>query len=220
MRDDASPIEYLNRYPVTISMCLLALAGTATWWTGGDVTRYMMTDEVWDGEIWRLVSSIFPHVGALHLVFNLAWTWQFGMRLEQGFRRNRFLGIVLSLVLLSTLSSYVFNEYGVGLSGVVYGYFGFLWVVSKKDTRFYDCLDGRVKALFVGWFFLCIVLTWANILNIGNVAHGSGFVFGVCFGLLHANLIRKPLTRYGPLAAACTLLVAGVILRSPWVGIL
>jgi tetratricopeptide (TPR) repeat protein len=70
----------------------------------------------------------------------------------------------------------------VGLSGVVYGFFGFLWVLSRRDARFTDAIDQRTVQLFVLWFFFCVVTTALHIFAVGNIAHAAGAVLGALTG--------------------------------------
>jgi membrane associated rhomboid family serine protease len=65
---------------------------------------------------------------------------------------------------------------------VVYGFFGFLWVLQRRDPRFADAMDDRTAGLFVAWFFLCILLTVSQVLRVGNVAHASGAAIGALVG--------------------------------------
>jgi tetratricopeptide (TPR) repeat protein len=80
---------------------------------------------------------------------------------------------------------------GVGLSGVVYGFFGLLWVLSKRDDRFHAAVDERTVQLFVLWFFFCVVTTVLHIFSVGNIAHGAGAVLGA----LTATAIVMPRRR-------------------------
>ena len=43
------------------------------------------------------------------------------------------------------------------------------------------CTEGT-KRLLIGWFFFCIALTYLRIMPVANLAHGTGFVFGVVYG--------------------------------------
>jgi hypothetical protein len=72
---------------------------------------------------------------------------------------------------------------GIGLSGVGYGLFGLLWVLSRRDERFRDAIDARTVQLFVGWFFFCIAATLSNVMPVANIAHGTGAVLGILAGL-------------------------------------
>jgi hypothetical protein len=71
---------------------------------------------------------------------------------------------------------------GVGLSGVGYGLFGLLYVLSQYDERFRDSVDKSTVNLFIGWFFFCIFATVTHMFNVANVAHGAGALFGALLG--------------------------------------
>jgi tetratricopeptide (TPR) repeat protein len=90
------------------------------------------------------------------------------------------------LVLLFAIGSgsldFAFAQGGVGLSGVGYGLFGLLYVLSRRDERFKESLDKRTINLFVGWFFICIFTTVTHVFNVANVAHASGALLGLLAG--------------------------------------
>lgn len=169
-------------YPVIAGTALLSIGVTVAWWAGVDVSPLFETAMIRRGELWRLVTSIFPHVSVLHLMFNVYWLWVFGPLIEEVYGHAKAAGLVLLFAVVPNALEYAFASGGVGLSGVGYGLFGLIWVLSKRDERFHDAIDQRTIQLFVGWFFLCIVLTVANILPVGNIAHGSGAVIGALTG--------------------------------------
>jgi tetratricopeptide (TPR) repeat protein len=93
---------------------------------------------------------------------------------------------ILLLALLAVGSNsldFAFDQGGVGLSGVGYGLFGLLCVLSERDERFRGAMDRRTVQLFVGWFFLCIVTTLTHTFVVANVAHGAGAILGALAGL-------------------------------------
>ncbi|HEY6971976.1 MAG TPA: rhomboid family intramembrane serine protease, partial [Candidatus Angelobacter sp.] len=147
-----------------------------------DVSRLFVSPMIRRGELWRLVTSMFPHVGLLHLIFNVYWIWVFGTLVEQVYGSVKTMALILLFAIGSNALEYAFATGGVGLSGVGYGLFGLLWVLSRHDERFRDAVDTRTIQLFVGWFFLCIFLTYAQMMNVGNIAHGSGAVLGFLTG--------------------------------------
>src|SRR5262249_15934972 len=97
----------------------------------------------------------------------------------------------------------------VGLSGVGYGLFGFLWVLNRKDPRFADVVDRNTVALFLGWFVLCCVLTATNVWKVGNVAHAVGAALGslVGFAVIARGLRRIALAAAVAGSLAATLLI-------------
>jgi membrane associated rhomboid family serine protease len=209
MRAPPSLVTF-SRYPVTVVTAALALLITLAWWQGKDISFLFMSYHIRDGEIWRPVTSIFPHVDLLHLLFNLYWLWVFGTLVEAEFGHAATALIFLLLAVFSSLAEYAVAIGGVGLSGVGYGLFGLLWMLSWKDRRFAGAIDQRTILLFVGWFFLCIVLTHVGAWQVGNIAHAAGAILGLLLGLciVARNWIRYVAT------AATTLLVIAVILAS------
>ncbi|HEX5497948.1 MAG TPA: tetratricopeptide repeat protein, partial [Thermomicrobiales bacterium] len=47
---------------------------------------------------------------------------------------------------------------------------------------FRGAIDRRTTELFVGWFFICILLTMTKVLPIANIAHAAGWVLGLIVG--------------------------------------
>jgi membrane associated rhomboid family serine protease/TPR repeat protein len=171
------------RYPVTAGTALLATGVTLASWGNFDVSPLVENAMIRHGEYWRLITSIFPHVGAFHLIFNIYWLWIFGAQVEQVYGHFKTAALFLLFAIGPNALEYAFSAGGVGLSGVGYGLFGLLWVLSKKDERFRESIDNKTIRLFVIWFFICIVTTAANLMNVGNVAHGTGAVLGILAGL-------------------------------------
>ena len=180
--------QLLRRYPVTGTTSLLAIAVSLAWWSGRSIEMLTMSDGVWSGQFWRPLTCTFPHVNLMHLVFNLYWLWRFGSRIEEVYGSLRTLALYVVLAVGSSLAEYDFGVGGVGLSGVGYGLFGFLWTLSSRDLRFGAWSTGKPIGLFVAWFVLCIVLTVKEIMPVGNVAHGAGMLLGLLTGWMTAGV--------------------------------
>ena len=118
--------------------------------------------------------------------------------------------ILAALILLFAIGSsafeFAFSSGGVGLSGVGYGLFGLLWILSKRDDRFQDAIDSRTIQLFVVWFFICIFTTVTGIIPVANIAHGAGAALGVLTGFA----LTIPRLRLSILTAISTILVFGL----------
>ena len=145
--------------------------------------------EVRQGQIWRLVTPIFIHFGLMHLIFNLMMTWQLGEIIERRLGAVYFLGLVLVLAVVSNLAEFFVSGPGFGgMSGVLYGLFGFFWIASRFNPTFgYRINPGAVKILLI-WFFLC----WFNFfgllgeIKIANFAHTGGLLGGMLIAYLGA----------------------------------
>ncbi|MGD0092779.1 MAG: rhomboid family intramembrane serine protease [Planctomycetota bacterium] len=179
-----------HRYPVVSGLAVAALTATIAWWCEWDVRSYLMSRRFWPREPWRLITSTLLHADIVHLAFNLYWLWVFGTLIEEVFGSLKTLGLVLLLAAGPAAAEYALLHGGVGLSGVGYGFFGLLWVLNRRDGRFFGAVDRDTRRLFVGWFFLCILLTVLDILPVANFAHGAGAVLGILLG--HAISSRGP----------------------------
>jgi hypothetical protein len=65
----------------------------------------------------------------------------------------------------------------------------------------------------IGWFFLCIALTYLNIMSVANIAHGAGFGFGVVYGL--AIFDTRHRTRWSIVAVLASLIVLSTLITCP-----
>ncbi len=175
---------------------------------------------LWAGELWRPFTTSLMHAGLLHAAFNVYWLLLFGITLELRLGSYRMLGLLVLLGYVSMMPEYCISSYRreqpimiVGLSGIVYGLFGLLWMGRRWHTDMYAVCDRHTSQILLGWFFLCILLTYANILPVANIAHGAGFGFGV----LYARALWSPRHRGWWLAAAVTasVLVLATLLGCP-----
>ena len=206
-------------FPVVGGLAVLSAAVPVADWTGAvDVSPLLEDPNIRRGQVWRLVTSILPHVDIVHLAFNLYWLWALGSLVEETFGHARTLALVLALAVGSSAAEYALFYGGVGLSGVGYGLFGFLWVLSRRDERFRDAVDAQTAALFVGWFFLCIAATYAGVWEVANLAHGVGAVLGALLGLAVSS---PPLPRlaYGALTACLVAAFAAGVYARPYVNL-
>jgi membrane associated rhomboid family serine protease len=170
------------KYPVTTGIAVLAIGITLAWWAKLDISPLFATAEIRRGQLWRLFTCIFPHLDILHLMFDVYWLWVFGTTVERVYGHAKTALLILLFAVGSSSLDFAFDRGGVGLSGVGYGLFGLLFILSKSDERFRDALDQRTITLFVGWFFFCIATTVTHIFPVANVAHGAGAILGILMG--------------------------------------
>jgi membrane associated rhomboid family serine protease len=195
------------KYPVITVVSLLAVAVTIAWWMKVDVSVLFESPQIRRGQWWRLLTSVLPHLDVLHLIFNLWWLWIFGTTVERVFGHLNTILLFLLFAIGPNALQYAFSDGGVGLSGIGYGLFGLLWILSRRDPRFAGAIDQRTINLFIGWFFLCILLTLNHTWAVGNFAHGGGALLGILVGFA----ITMPEVRI--LLAGC---VAAIVLFSLW----
>lgn len=173
------PLSSAAHYPITTGTGVVALIISIAAFSGRSIESLVMDARAFHGEPWRLVTPVFAHGNWIHLLFNLYVLWLFGPSIEAELGRLKTIAMFLLFAVVPLAAEYAVFGSGIGLSGVNYGYFGFLWIASRKDSRFTSAIDSSVITQLVGWFFLCIGLTVAGIWSIANVAHGAGAVLGI-----------------------------------------
>ena len=200
------------RYPIAAGLSLLAIVVTGAWWLDRDISPLLETAMIRRGELWRLITSILPHGGILHLAFNVYWTWVFGTLLEQVLGPIKTAGLILLFGAVPNALEFAFLTGGIGLSGVGYGFFGLLWVLAIHDERFHDAVDPATVQVFVVWFFICIVATITNVMPIANIAHGGGAVLGILTGFA----IVRPDRRFPIVAGIVAIVLLSLCAATVW----
>jgi len=146
--------------------------------------------EISRGEFWRLLTPVFVHFAVLHLLFNMLWLLDLGSMVEarQGTGRLGLLVVVIGVA--SNLAQYwVGGPFFSGMSGVVYGLLGYIWMKGKFDPTSGLYLHPHTVAMMLIWFLVCL-MGWVP--NIANMAHAAGLGLGVVWGLLTSlPAIRK-----------------------------
>ncbi len=141
--------------------------------------------EVRSGQVWRLVTPIFIHFGILHVLFNMLWLRQLGSAIEHISGRAFLLVFVVLTAAASNFGQYLITgspAFG-GMSGIVFGLFGFVWMKTKFDFMSGYAIDQQSVILMVGWFFIC----FTGIFPIANTAHTVGLAFGLVCGYVSAR---------------------------------
>jgi GlpG protein len=197
----------IPKYPVICGIALIAVGVTIAWWAGANISPLFESAEIRRGQVWRLATNVFPHLDVFHLAFNLYWLWVLGTTVERAYGHFKTVLLIFLFAVGSSSLDFALAQGGVGLSGVGYGLFGLLYVLSEHDERFRESLDKRTVSLFVGWFFLCIVTTVAHIWNVANVAHAGG----AALGLLVGYAIVLPSRRVAIASSIATLILLGLL---------
>jgi membrane associated rhomboid family serine protease len=140
--------------------------------------------QIWGGAYWGLVTAAFVHFDFVHALFNMWWTKDFGRLLEPRLGVGKFiLFIVCSAIVSSGWQLAVSNQTGIGFSGVVYSFFGYVLAARGRDPVYRAFLNATTIRWMLGWLVLCIALTQMKIWNIANTAHFAGFIFGSLIGV-------------------------------------
>lgn len=138
------------------------------------------------GQWWRLLTPAFLHFSVLHIVFNLLWWWELGGLVERAQSAWRLLCLSLVIALIS--NAVQFLSYGPnfgGLSAVVYGLLGYLWLYPLTDPHAPFRLRSGIVIFMVAWLALGYTGIFDKIFGtISNNGHLSGLLVGGALGLL------------------------------------
>lgn len=168
-----------DRVVAYLSITHYSVDGDYYRWEGG-------LPEVRHGQIWRLFTPMFVHFGLLHIFFNMLWLRDLGSMIETRKGTWLLLALVLAISALSNVSQYAYNgpTFG-GMSGVVYGLLGYIWMQGKFDPASGLELHPQTVMLMIIWFFLCLV---GVIPNVANVVHAVGAGVGIAWGFTAARV--------------------------------
>jgi len=134
------------------------------------------------GELWRTITPIFIHLTWWHLLFNMIWFYQFAGSIELLKGSVQLAGLVVVTAVVSCVAQAVGppalggTPWFGGMSGVVYGLFGYMWVKSMYVREPGFSLPLSTIIMLMLWLFLCMT---GGLGPVANIAHVVGLVVGM-----------------------------------------
>jgi len=154
----------------------------STWLRLGALDSAAVTS---DGEWWRLVSAMFVHFGALHVLLNLGWIVHLAPICAQTFGHHRTVALYVGGGIAGALGSLATLPPGVvggGASGAVCALVGGLLAYALRRRTF----EGRIlRDKMVRDTILLVVWSLAMHqlgVSIGHAAHAAGWAGGFAIG--------------------------------------
>jgi GlpG protein len=140
--------------------------------------------EVRQGQVWRLLTPIFLHFNLLHILFNMLWLRDLGGMIEGRMGTLHLLLLVVVIGVASNVAQYhVSGPVFGGMSGVVYGLLGYVWMKGKYDPDSGLFLHPSTVMMMLIW----LVFGFTNILPMANTVHTVGLAVGVVWGFASAR---------------------------------
>ena len=141
---------------------------------------------MYQGEYYRLFTSMFMHFGASHLMHNMLMLFLIGQRMEDAAGSFKTLLIYVLSGLGANLFSLWYYEhqqlqvFSAGASGAIMGMIGALFACILKNRRSLGGIDRhQMLILIVFSLYSGFVSSSTN-----NAAHISGMLFGFLLGML------------------------------------
>lgn len=141
---------------------------------------------IYEGDYYRLVTSMFLHGGFLHLLFNMFSLFLFGPELEKFAGKLRFITIYLISGLIgNVVTLFVHPEYlyaSVGASGAIFGVIGAFGALVYYTRHIFP----QLKQIIVPIIIISVVMSFIQP-NINIAAHLGGLACGFAIGLVFFN---------------------------------
>nr|WP_281362594.1 rhomboid family intramembrane serine protease [Marinifaba aquimaris] len=137
-------------------------------------------------DLYRLWTPILLHGDWAHFVFNALWWVWLGDKIEKHQGWGRLVNVTLLTALFAHVAQfYLVGANFVGLSGVIYGLFAYVWVVGRKT----DIDAFKLPGQLIGMLLLWMAIGFADVLwiNMANWAHLFGFIAGLGLAFWHTQ---------------------------------
>lgn len=164
-----------------------------------DMQGFDSLKTILSGQLWRLISPSFVYTDSNHLLFGVIFLYHFGTRIES--LRGP---LVLSLLVLGGasfanlaqalapahvafggLEGLAGGAHFSGMSGVVFGLFGFIWAQSVRFPRNPLRMDTITIIVVIAWQTICLSSPeW----GFPNVGHLAGLIYGIVAGSFYGTL--------------------------------
>jgi GlpG protein len=143
--------------------------------------------DIGKGEVWRLITPVFGHGAPLHLLFNCYWLFILGSQIENA-KGTLKLGllVLVAAVIPNVLQAWFVGPNFLGISGVVCGLFGYVWMKSLYAPNEGMHISQITVIIFVAFLFICLTGMMGPI---ANVAHFGGLAVGLAAGYI--PVLRK-----------------------------
>ncbi|QDU78462.1 Rhomboid protease GlpG [Polystyrenella longa] len=162
---------------------------------GEQVTYWLMlrNQELFQGQIWRVVTYGFCHGGFFHILFNMFNLYIFGRLLSQSMKTSEFLAFYLVAIVVGGLAQVVVNfGFDAIVIGASAGVSGLLLLAAMKFPRMKLLLMGiipiELRWLAIGFFVLSLLSAGNTASGTAHAAHLGGAVFGIAYQYFHWNL--------------------------------
>ncbi len=147
--------------------------------------------DIRSGEVWRLFTPNLMHADLLHIGLNLLGLVYLGGQIEHFRGTWKFGLLVLFIGIVANVVQALFVGINfLGISGVVYGAVGYLWIKSTFDPK---------SGMYISDFLIILSIVWllagfSQVIpnqNLANWAHLGGLVAGVLAALVPL-LLKRP----------------------------
>lgn len=150
-----------------------------------------------NGQWWRLFTSMFLHIGIIHILMNMFVLWNIGTFIERLVGQAGFLAVYLASGLGGSLVSTLTSPYTVsaGASGAIFGLYGCLlgFLALNRDSFPSSVLKPLTKGAMTFVFYNIVYGLGRS--GVDLAAHLGGLATGFAFGLILSQPIELEAAR-------------------------
>lgn len=136
---------------------------------------------------WTMITAMFMHANASHLLQNLFALGLFGIILERIIGSRNFIILYFAGGIAGNIASFYFypDSISLGASGAIMAVIGALAVLRPKIMIY---IGGPLPmvVLAIMWIFVDLIGLFSSD-NIGHAAHLAGFAVGAAYGLIERD---------------------------------
>lgn len=160
---------------------------------------------VWQGDVWRLLTAMFLHIGVQHLLFNSWALYSLGRDVEMFYGSGRFAILYFVAGMFGGVAYYLLGAptsavaVSAGASGAVFGIIGAELAFWLRNREVFGAF-GRQRLLNLGILVAINLFFGFTVPGINNLAHLGGLVSGFLLALALAPHYRVVLRwdAFGP----------------------
>ena len=178
-------------YAIVYLLILIAIAFLVQVMINGFTDSFVLVSKEVLDRPWTLLTSIFLHGSASHLLSNVFALIFFGLAVEGLLGSRKFIGIFLGAGLVASVSSTFLYTATLGASGAIFGIIGSLAFLRPKMAVYAFGIPMPMFAAVIMW----AMLDFAGLFypgNTANLAHLSGLIAGLAAGFMLRKEFREP----------------------------
>jgi rhomboid protease GluP len=157
---------------------------------------------------WTLITAIYLHGGALHILLNMMALRQLGREAQEVFGAARYFVLFTLAGAGGFLLSNVFSDsFSIGASGSILGLVGALFAHYRRRG---GSMGAAMARQLLQWALVIFLIGIVSPGIVNNLAHAGGFAVGFLFGHRVPGSDQRPAGRHMQLLAVA-LLVSTVV---------
>jgi membrane associated rhomboid family serine protease len=163
------------------------LVSIVFWLSNPDVTLEYLAfsgNNLLNGRVWTLVTSLFLHADILHLAGNMLFLYIFGNTIEEEVGATKTLGVFFIGGILSFLLSLLFYDWStplIGASAAIFTLSAIVMLTKPLKLSIIILPQGLIAILYFVYNALAVYAGAEG--NVAYIAHIIGFAIGIPFGL-------------------------------------